>query len=370
MKILIASTDMKAGSMPLVKGQRYVASDNNAFSVAHAAPGVIRIVSDATVYSRPWRGEDLTNKTLLVYRSLGIGDEFLAARLCEVAKRRFNAAAVKFACYESHHSLWAHCSTPFQLLPSVVSWEEWERADYHVTGERWWESIATTDQPDCFGVMGAVCGIKFFADEQRPYIPAPPEEVYAKTAAHLDERLAGRPVVLWQAAATSRIRSYPPEQTAKAMERILAETDAAIIVAGHPAQIAAYEIPDVERVATYSAGIPGLIALTAVVAARKGCVVCPDSVLGHIAAAYPALPVVSLWSSFDPSRRVASYPNHKPIFNPIKCGPCWSHEQHGDPAKYAGCPLTACNDYCAGMRTIDPATVAGAVVAVLKGQAA
>jgi hypothetical protein len=413
MKILVAPTDLRIGSHALLKGMRYVASDNVAGSLAGAAPGIIRLVADATAYTRPWRGEDLAGKTLLIYRSLGLGDEFLAARLCEVARRRYNAASVKFACFEAHHSLWTHAKPPFELLPSVVPWDVWSAADYHVIGERWWESLATTDQPDCFGIMSAVCGISLPEEDRLPLIPQPPAEVLAKTAEHLGKRLADRPLVLWQLAATSKIRSYPPDQTRKAMALVLERTNAAIIAVGHPTQVADYEIEETDRVAIYSAGIPGLIALTGVVSSQKSvvrsqkfppsdscllnpgscpppsdscllnpgscpppsdscllnpescsphsCVVCPDSVLGHIAAVYPSLPVVSLWSSFDPARRVASYRNHRPIYNRIRCSPCWSHEQHGDPREYKGCPLTSCGDHCAGLRTISPVQIAEAV---------
>jgi ADP-heptose:LPS heptosyltransferase len=94
---------------------------------------------------------------------------------------------------------------------------------------------------------------------------------------------------------------------------------------------------------------------------QRACIVCLDSVLGHIAAAFPALPVVSLWSSFRPADRVEPYSNHRPIYNPIQCSPCRAHEQTGDPRHYRGCPLTGCNDYCAGLRNIEPSRILTAV---------
>jgi ADP-heptose:LPS heptosyltransferase len=365
MKVVVSTTDITFSGVALRKGQRYVASDNVASCMVGAVPGVVRMVADATIYTRPWRGEDLTGKTLLVYRALGLGDEFLAARLCEVAKRRHNAAVVKFACFEAHHPIWAHAETPFVLLPSIVPWEDWASATCHVVGEHWWESLGTSDQPDCFGVMAAVCNIEIAVEDRLPLVPYPPVEVLTKTADHLNQRVGNRSLVLWQASATSKIRSYSVEQTHRAIGAVLEQTDAVVVVIGHPKQIEAYEIEETDRIATYSGGIPGLIALTAVAAGRRSCVVCPDSVLGHISAAYPKLPVVSLWSSFDPSRRVASYTTHKPIFNRIQCSPCWAHEQSGDPRNYKGCPLTACGDYCAGLRCIEPAKVAAAVVDML-----
>jgi hypothetical protein len=152
------------------------------------------------------------------------------------------------------------------------------------------------------------------------------------------------------------------------MQLVLDNSDCVIIAIGHPAQVAEYKIATGKRISTFSGGIPGVIALVGVAAGSpKGVVVCPDSVVGHIAANWHNIACISLWSSFPPSARVGSYANHRPIYNKIKCSPCWSHEQHHNPKDYRGCPLTACNDYCAGLRTIPPARIAEAVSKALAG---
>jgi hypothetical protein len=399
MKILSSLVDVRVGGIELRRGARYVAGDSVAGHLHMAAQGCVRIVADATVYTRPWRGEDLAGKRLLIYRPLGIGDEFLAARLAWIAKHNHNAHQVGLAIYENHHPFWTHTpDLPFRLFGAVIPWADWQAADYHVVGEHWWESISTADQPGVYDIFSSVCNIQIPESDRIPYIPAVPPEVLAKTAQTMNPWLADRPLVLWQLAATSRIRSYPPDQTDHAMADILARTTANIVAIGHPSQVETYEIQQSDRLTVYSGGIPGLLALIAFAASRNqapgtthqapgtthqapgtthqapgtthqapdtSCLVCPDSVAGHIAATHPALPVISLWSSFHPSRRVASYPNHRPIFNEIKCSPCWSHEHSGDPAHYQGCPLTACNDYCAGLRAIPPKQISDAVASLL-----
>lgn len=370
MKVLAAMANMKAGSIALSAGARYVATDFVAGSIAAASNNLVRVCADANPFTRPWRGERLAGKTLLVARALGIGDEFMAARLCAIAKNRFKADRVLWSCYESHHEFWSAAPTPFELLPSIIPWETWQAAGFHVAGERWHEQVALLEQPSAWDIMAAACGIKFRPGEALPFIPAPPAEVTTKTAVFLAPWIGERALILWQLAATSRIRSYPPAETLKAIAKVLEATNACIVAAGHPRQVEDYGITETDRVRTYSGGIPGLIALVAAAAAMRNgaAIVCPDSVLGHIAAAWPKVPVVSLWSAFDPRARVATYPNHRPLFNKIKCSPCWAHETSGDPAKYAGCPHTSCNDHCAGMRTIAPVRIAEAVVAALADQ--
>lgn len=365
MKILIADHETHAGELVFLKGQKYVTSDMIATNLLQG--GGLRLWASGEAFTRRWYGQDLAGKTLIIHRALGIGDEFLAARLAEVAKRVYRAGRVVFACFESHHSFWRGNELPFELAQAVVPWDMWRAADYHVAGEGLWESFGGADQPDAWDAMGLACGITIADADRYPLIPVPSAEVVAETAAKLAGWLGDRPLVLWGVSASSRIRSYPPEQTRKAIAEIVERTGAAVVAIGAGNQVADYELEDGPDIAVYSAGVPGMIALAHVAANRpQSCIVTPDSLLGHVAAALPGLPCVSLWSSFDPSKRIATYKNHIPIWRKIRCSPCFAHERSGNAKDAHGCPLTACNDYCAGLRTIDPMMIAEQVERAMK----
>lgn len=374
MKLVETMNDAHVGGIALKAGKYYVCSDNAAAGVVHAAPRLVRVVADAAPYTRHWRGQSLENKRLLIYRCLGLGDEFMAARLAATAAEQWPTAIVKLAIFDAHHEMWAASNLPFQPLPfqlsgAFVPFEDWRDCDYHVAGERWWENDATPDQPSAWDTMQRACGMQIARKSQTPYLPTPSAATGKAIVDFLQDwlRLTQIPIVLWQLAATSRIRSYPPERTREALQLLLDQTNANIVLAGHPSQIAAYSFPETPRIRVYSAGIEGLISMCHILSgpAPRACIVCPDSVLGHIAAGFPDLPVVSLWSSFAPLDRVGTYPNHRTIYNPIQCSPCRSHEQTGDPRHYRGCPLTGCNDYCAGLRNIEPSRILAAVKEVI-----
>lgn len=57
-------------------------------------------------------------------------------------------------------------------------------------------------------------------------------------------------------------------------------------------------------------------------------VICPDSSIGHLAAAFPSVPVISLWGLFHPNDRIRYYRNHHPLtgFSACPHAPCRSHE--------------------------------------------
>jgi ADP-heptose:LPS heptosyltransferase len=397
MKIVQAIHEAHVGAMLFRSDVPYVCSDNAAAGIVSAAPRLIRVVADAAPYIRHWRAQDLTGKRLLIYRCLGMGDEFMAARFAAVAKDRWPTAQIALAIFDAHHSLWSASDLPFTLSGAYIPLPVWQSADFHVAGEHWWENNAMADQPSAWQMMQDATGLTLQPDEQVPYIPTPSATCLQSVRDFLADWLPsspvgraclpGAPIILWQLAATSNIRSYPPERTEAALRLLLAQSNANIILAGHPMQIAAYTIPESPRIRVYSAGIEGLIAICHLLSelptancqlptdslptancqppTAHSCIVCPDSVLGHIAAAYPEIPVISLWSSFSPADRIASYTNHKPIYNAIKCSPCRAHEQTGNPKDYRGCPHTSCNDYCAGLRTIAPARIASVVATAL-----
>ncbi len=370
MKIVETMHDAQVGGIVLKAGKYYVGSDNAAAGMVHAAPRLLRVVADAAPYIRHWRGQPLHNNALLIYRCLGLGDEFMAARLAAYVATFWPSSKVQLSIFDAHHELWSASTLPFRLSGALIPFDEWQAFDYHVAGERWWETDAMPNQPSAWQMMLGACGIWILPEHQIPFLPAPCEATAKDIADFLQDWIQtqqSNPIVLWQLAATSRIRSYPPERTREALQLLLEQTTANIILAGHPSQIAAYSFPETPRIRVYSAGIEGLIAMCKLLAApsQRACIVCPDSVLGHIAAAFPALPVVSLWSSFRPADRVATYSNHRPIYNPIQCSPCRSHEQTGDPRHYRGCPLTGCNDYCAGLRNIEPSRILTAIKEVI-----
>jgi hypothetical protein len=472
-KIVETMHDAQVGGIVLKAGKYYVGSDNAAAGMVNAAPRLLRVVADAAPYIQHWRGQPLHNNALLIYRCLGMGDEFMAARLAAYAAHFWPSSKVQLSIFDAHHELWSGSTLPFRLSGALIPFDEWQSFDYHVAGERWWETDAMPNQPSAWQMMQDACGIWMLPEHQIPFLPTPSATTAKDVADFLEDWIQqSNPIVLWQLAATSRIRSYPPENTRAALQELLSETTANIILAGHPSQIAAYSFPETPRIRVYSAGIEGLIAMCHLLALASGaaapsprsgadapspracivppsgaavpslrscivppsgadapsprscivppsgadapsprscivppsgaaapsprscivppsgaaapsprscivppsgadapsprsCIVCPDSVLGHIAAAFPALPVVSLWSSFRPADRVEPYRNHRPIYHPIQCSPCRAHEQTGDPRHYRGCPLTGCNDYCAGLRNISHYRIVSAVKEVI-----
>lgn len=60
---------------------------------------------------------------------------------------------------------------------------------------------------------------------------------------------------------------------------------------------------------------------------NAGLVVCPDSSISHLVAAYPEVPAISLWGPFHPDDRAKYYTNHTKLFGSgCDHAPCRCHD--------------------------------------------
>jgi hypothetical protein len=366
-KIVEFPHDLAVNGSAHKAGARYVTSDSVAMCLGKFG---VRVIADARPWLRHWKGEPLEGKTLLIHAAMGVGDEFIAARLAKVAKEILKAASVRLHIFEYHHSFWAHdaAGLPFILGTELVPFDEWKLADFHVTHEGWWESFsaAMPDQPDVWDCIGQACGISIAPHLRKPYIPTVKDEDYKAMieAYWKHDRLA-----VWVLGASSRIRSYHPHQTVKAIKELVAK-DYRVLAIGYPEQVTEYGVKGIVGVSILSDGVPQMLAAIKLAADHpRAVLVTPDSAAGHAAACYPRLPVISLWSSFDPAKRITGYTNHVPIFQQIRCSPCFAHEYYrdGEQSK-TGCPLTSCNGFCHGLEAIKPDLIVEQVIKASEGR--
>jgi len=325
-------------------------------------------------YIRPYCGQDLNGKSLLAYRGHGIGDQMIWAGCLRILKSRYPQADIwNYAHPAVNHALWHDPAVlPFRPEHLPIPFLDWKTFHYHLIGEGMCESNREPDQwciwDNHLGRLG-IDPNTVPPEDKRAIVPIDnTDRADAATWLQLRGIASAAPLLLWQLAATSPIRSYPPENTRAAL-RILADAfpAGAVVVAGADKHLLEYGPfagnslpPNVHLCCSES--IRTVFALLE----RAACIVCPDSCFGHAAAALDT-PAVSLWSSFHPRDRIKYYPRHLPIYQPVPCGPCRAHERTG---ATIGCPQQAASTdeadrYCAGLRAIDPQRIANAVQEIL-----
>ncbi len=317
-------------------------------------------------YQRPYFGHDLTGKSLLAWRGHGIGDQLVFGGVLAWLKRRYPTARISLACHPLvWQALWEHAEgLPFDFVCEPIPLRTWQTYDYHLIGEGLCEGDREPDQPDIWTGLLQFAGIDPQDLSATDFAPVVPLSATDKAAA--SAWLAAhpvRPLIVWQLAASSPIRSYPPQLTRDAIAALAgAYPQSTILIVGHGAQVADYAVPAAGNVVI--GDHLGLRTVFAVLA-QADLLVCPDSCLGHVAAAFDT-PTVSLWGSFSPEDRVGWYRSHRPLVGSTPCSPCRAHEQR---VEVQGCPRrraeTGAPHFCTAIAQIAPELIIEAAKEIL-----
>jgi hypothetical protein len=360
--------------------------------------------SSARCWERPLRIEAVQpGDTLVAWRGCALGDQLVWVGLLAIIKRR--CPGLTIVNYTAAPKLWAGVDgLPCEMRQDPIPFADWQAAQWHLTGEGLFEDAQHPDQPDLWTVQLRAAGIDpetVPASERRAVVPCtegdldkafeqmhasggrgavapadPPGMVAAAdrlgdspvavapvVGAAQQEHAAGRssssspssvsssptsrPQVLWQLAASTPVRSYPPQETREAIAGLL-QAGCRVVVTGTKAQIAEYSpLPD--GVTVLKGGVRVLFAAVAM----ADCVVCPDSVVGWVADAY-GVAAVSLWGSFLPGDRLGADTSHRPLIGAVAgCSPCRKHEKPWLPP---GCPEHG-GGYCRVIQGIAPAEI-------------
>lgn len=350
-------------------GTRYVVPETFAAEWFRAAPDLVRI-SSVKSWERPYFGQDLNGKTLWVSRGCGIGDLLVLSGVLRAIKTRWPSARILLSTAPGAAELFgmndpdSEAAKVFEFSPDVVPLDEWRAFDWHRIVEEIIELDREPDQSDIYTAHFRFFGLPDMARDPATCRPVNIVTNRARESADrfLQSQIANRKskFLLYQLSSTSPIRTQAPASITATLSALRdAFPDLALIATG----------TERDRAIELSAGVIPCIGedfrtLVGLVE-RAAVIVCPDSCINHIAAGLDdrSPPVVSLWSSFDPARRIATYPNQFPIYNRLPCSPCFAHEVSFPPM---GCPMH--RGYCRGIAEIPPARIVAAVHHALKSQ--
>ncbi len=345
-------TTTAPNGLRLQQGVSYVCPDGVAMEWFRAAPDGVRI-SSIRSWERPYFGHDLNCRSLWVSRGAGFGDQLVMSGVLRELKRRWPDATIDFATASGADVLFSvtdpdsEAAGLFRFSPQLLPFAEWRSYDFHRIVE---EIIELDREPDQTGIWET--HFRFFGIDPATVAPEAmrPVNIVTTSARAMAQAFISstpspqRPILLVQLAATSPIRSLSPQRVHDLLAALVQAFPRHNIVAVGGAAQRNIPLPDgvVPCIGEYPRVMVGLVG-------AASAIVAPDSCINHISAGLGSNspPVVSLWSSFDPARRVATYPNQHPIYNRLPCSPCFMHE-HTDPP--LGCPLY--RGHCRGLDAI------------------
>lgn len=283
---------------------------------------------------RPYGGADLNGKRVAFYRHSAFGDQLMATSVAAYLKHLYPTVQIDVYCTPDVMEIWRGLGV--RVFPAPMTLEAVRAYDWHLFYDQMLEENSEDDQACAYDDLFGFAGLRDVADVfKRPKVANEIGDVIELSQLNAEEVLFEK-FLVYQLGAANSNRTYPPEQGGEFLRQFLERfPDWNVVLVGLDktgADSAALwgtlgVKRKTERVLDLINDLRNFRSLIPLVAAA-GLVVCPDSSIGHLAAAFPSVPVISLWGLFAPDDRAKYYPNHHPLWPREVCpyAPCRNHE--------------------------------------------
>jgi ADP-heptose:LPS heptosyltransferase len=275
----------------------------------------------------PYIGQDLTNKTLLVFRTGGIGDLLFIQPNLSYLKEKYPSCTINFCCgpqYQSMVETW-ECVDRVVDLPFNLT--ELNRADYHALFEGVIERCKLAEQVNAYNLFSEWLGLDLPNDKLVPSQKPKDDKVEFCLEKLQEWGVQPKGFMLTQLRASSPIRTPRPEFWINIIDE-LTDRGHDVLITDNPRQkdnvdnfISA--VKNKHRVFNFCQHSLSLDFSIAVASLAK-CVIATDSALNHIAASLD-VPCYGIYGPFPGHIRLKTYPKARWVDAQRHCVPCFIH---------------------------------------------
>lgn len=277
---------------------------------------------------KPYIGQDLTDKTLLVTRTGGIGDLlFIQPNLIHL-KEKYPTCSILFACGPQYQSMiegWG-CIDEILDLPFLFTYLL--RSDYHATFEGVIERCKEATSVNAYRLFTKWMGLDLPDEKLVPTQEPKPGKVN-ECKKFLTRNKVARGFVLLQLRASSPIRTPSPVLWRKIIEQLVRKNHTVIITDSPHMHLQIQGFidtlsDDVRHCVINFTKESQTLDYTIAMASLADCTISPDSSLIHIAASL-RVPGFGLYGAFPGKIRLETYSNIDWIEGKMDCTPCFTH---------------------------------------------
>jgi len=279
---------------------------------------------------KQYQGQDLTNKTLLVWRTGGIGDLLFIQPNLIYLKQKYPTCKIKFACgpqYQSMVKAWAFID---EVLDLPFGFQKLIQSDYHVIFEGVIERTKQSETENAYNLFSKWMGLDLSNDLLQPK-QEPKKETLNEVQNKIEELgFKGKDFILLQLKASSPIRTPSPDVWLKIVNELLKDGNKIIITdAPHNSDMVnkflekvdqKYINKDIFNFSPYSLELDYGVALCSLAKIVVG----TDSAMMHIAASLD-VPCMGVYGPFPGEIRLSLYKNSDWVNCKKECSPCFSH---------------------------------------------
>ena len=289
---------------------------------------------------RPYKGQDATNKTLLVLRTGGIGDLLFIQPNLTYLKEKYPTCTIKFACGPQYQPMVRNWPCVDEVLNLPFSFSHLYKSDYHMVFEGVIERCKLAEKVNAYNLFTDWLGLNLPDEKLIPKQTAKIELVDECKKIINDWGLTEDSFILMQLRASSPIRTPSHEFWTKIIND-LNNRGYKVLLTDSPHQ--ASNIDDFINLldrkdmtfnfCKHSKSIDYTIALATLCKSTIG----TDSSLNHIAASV-GKKCFGIYGPFPGEIRLATYPNAAWVNAKRVCAPCFIHSQYP-------CPQTGPDGY-------------------------
>ena len=277
---------------------------------------------------RPYYGQDLNGKTLLVFRTGGIGDLLFIQPNLRYLKETYPDCTIKFACGPQYQPMVENWDCIDKMLDLPFTLKELQSSDYHALFEGVIERCKLAHTANAYNLFSDWLGLNL-PDELLIPEQKPKEEKVQFCHDKLQEwGVQPGNFIITQLRASSPIRTPRPEFWAKVINEATSRGHNVLITDNPRQQKNVQEfinkyIENKDRVFNFckeSASLDYSIAL----ASLAKCIIATDSALNHIAASLN-VPCYGIYGPFPGNIRLKTYPKAKWVDAERDCAACFLH---------------------------------------------
>jgi ADP-heptose:LPS heptosyltransferase len=279
---------------------------------------------------RPYKGQDLTGKKLMCWRTGGIGDMFFLIPVLRFLKKRFPGCVLKVA---------SGCKQPLENLPEIDELVAMpfdaallEDADFHLM----FQGIIEGETEESKRVHAADMFFKYFSidstglpdEEKCPQLYFTEGELDWCTRTVAKMGIADNDYVVGiQMETSAPLRNFPKDKMKIIIDVLAKEPNIKVVLIGsaqqaHLATFFKGKYPNVIPACTYN------VRESIVLANRYDIMVSPDTFMVQTAGAL-GKPLVGLYGPFPSEVRMKYFKNAIGIDSSVVCSPCYKHDFRG-----------------------------------------
>lgn len=278
---------------------------------------------------RPYNGQNLDNKSLLVSRTGGIGDLIFILPNLKYLKEKYPTCKIIFATGPQYHDMIKHWDCVNEVLDLPYELSHFLQADYHAYFEGVIERCIEAHSQNAYNLFTRWLGLNLPNELLIPkQNPQNNKVEYCKKFIK-DHNIDQDKIILFQLTASSIIRTPRPSIWKDIMLKLI-DKGYQIIITDNPLKSPNIEFfrqtvqsDQIFNFSTFSKSIDYSIAMTSL----AKCTVSSDTSLMHIAASLD-IPAFGLYGPFQAEIRLSTYKNVDWINSKTSCAPCWTHGQN------------------------------------------